>query len=90
MRLRELVWTTEIEEKVQGKHGLRPEEVSQACLDPASHVRRARGGRYAVLGRTDAGRYVLMIGAYLGGGTLRVITARNMTAGERDLYERHA
>lgn len=90
MRLRELVWTPEIEDKVQGKHGLTPEEVGQVCLDPASHLRRARDGRYAVLGRTEAGRYVLVIGAYLGKGTLRIITARDMTDRERGLYERHA
>lgn len=90
MRLREIVWTPEIEDKVQGKHGLRPEEITQVCLDPASHLRRARDGRYAVLGRTEAGRYVLVIGAYQGKGTLRIITARNMTDSERGLYERHA
>ena len=90
MRLREIVWTPEIEDKVQGKHGLRPEEIAQVCLDPASHFRRARDGRYAVLGRTEAGRYVLVVGAYLGKGTLRIITARDMTDSERDLYERHA
>ncbi len=90
MRLREIVWTPEIEEKVRSKHDLQPEEVGQVCLDPASHLRRARDGRYAVLGRTEAGRYVLIIGAHQGKGTLRIITARDMTDSERDLYERHA
>jgi uncharacterized DUF497 family protein len=90
VRLREIVWTPEIEDKVRGKHGLTPEEIRQVCLEPASHVRRARDGRYAVLGRTEAGRYVLVIGAYLGKGTMRIITARDMTDGERDLFERHA
>ena len=60
MRLREIVWTPEIADKVRGKHGLRPEEIEQVCLDPASHLRRARDGRHAVLGRTEAGRYVLV------------------------------
>lgn len=90
MRLREIVWTPEIEDKVQRKHGLRPEEIAQVCLDPAAHLRRARDGRYAVLGRTEAGRYVLVIGAYLGKGTLKIITARDMTDSERGLYGRHA
>ena len=90
MRLREIVWTPEILDKVQGKHGLQPEEVSQVCLDRASQLRKARDGRYAILGRTEAGRYVLVIGAYVGKGTLRVITARDVTDSERDLYERHA
>lgn len=90
MRLRGIVWTPEILDKVQGKHGLQPEEVNQVCLDPASHLRKARDGRYAVLGRTEAGRYVLVIGAYVGKGTLRIVTARDMTDSERDLYERHA
>lgn len=90
MRLREIVWTPEIEDKVRSKHGLHPEEVGQVCLDRASHFRKARDGRYAVLGRTEMGRYVLVIGAHLGGGILRIITARGMTDSERDLYERHA
>lgn len=89
MRLREIIWTPEIEDKVQAKHGLQPEEVSQACLNSASHLRKARDSRYAILGRTEAGRYVLVIGAYLGKGILRIITARDMTDSERDLYERH-
>ncbi|MBI3297224.1 MAG: BrnT family toxin [Elusimicrobia bacterium] len=90
MRLQEIVWTPEIEDKVRTKHGLQPEEVGQVCLDRSSHFRKARDGRYAVLGRTEAGRYVLVIGAHAGKGTMRIITARDMTDSERDLYERHA
>ena len=89
MRVQEIVLTPEVEDKVQRKHGLLPEEIRAVCLNPAQHLRKARDGRYAIMGRTEAGRYVIVIGAYGGWGTLRIITARDMTSSERGLYERH-
>jgi uncharacterized DUF497 family protein len=89
VRILEIVWTPEILEKIERKHGLTPEEVEEACAEPAAHIRRARNGRYAILGRSESGRYVFVIGAYQGGGIVRIITARDMTTPERDLYTRH-
>jgi uncharacterized DUF497 family protein len=39
-----------------------------------------------VYGRTEAGRYLLVVLASLGGGVVRVITARDPTERERRLY----
>lgn len=89
MRILEIVWTPEIIDKIERKHGLTPEEVEEACSEPEAHIRRARSGRYAILGRSDSGRYLFVVGAYQGGGIVRIITARDMTAPERDLYMRH-
>lgn len=86
----EIVWTPQVEEKVQRKHGLALHEVEEACLGPVTHIRRARYGRYALFGRSEAGRYVLVIFEKLGPGKIGIITARDMTDSERDLYERHA
>ena len=90
MRLVEVVWVREIAEKVQAKHGLRPEEVEETCFGPSTHIRKARGGRYALLGRTEAGRHVIVFYQKIGQGRILIITARDMTESERDLYERHA
>ena len=90
MRLREIIWVPEIAEKVQRKHRLEPGEVEEACFGAVSHIRRARQGRYALLGRTEAGRYVIVVFQHLGRESIRIITARDMTDSEQDLYERHA
>lgn len=90
MRIRETLWTAGILEKVQAKHGLTQEEVDYVCLGHESHLRRARNGRHIVLGRSEAGRYLFVAGAYLGQGALQIITARDMTVSERALYQRHA
>jgi len=50
------------------------------------HVRRGREGLYKVFSRTVAGRYILVVLAYLGRGNWRVVTARDMTDKERRLY----
>lgn len=90
MRLVEVVWVQEIAEKVERKHGLKPEDVEETCFGPSTHIRKGRHGRYALLGRTDAGRYVIVFFEKLGQGRILIITARDMTESERDLYERHA
>lgn len=89
MRILEIIWTAEIIEKLERKHGVTAEEVEEACSEPAAHIRKAREGRYAVLGRTDAGRYLFVIVAYQGGGIARVITGRDMEIRERDIYQKH-
>lgn len=89
MRLVEVVWVREIEEKVQRKHGLKPEEVEEVCFCTSTHIRKARNGRYALLGRTQAGRHVTVFYQELGQGRILIITARDMTDSERSLYERH-
>lgn len=90
MRVAEIVWVREIADKVQWKHGLKPEKVEEACFDQRAHIRKARGGRYTLLGRTEAGRCVFVVFQKLGPGRILIITARDMTDSERDLYERHA
>lgn len=89
MHILEFVWTPEIIDKIESKHGLSPEEVEEACSEPASHIRKTREGRHAVLGRSESGRYLFVVGMYQGGGVIRIITARDMTPTEKDLYLRH-
>jgi hypothetical protein len=89
VQILEIIWTPEIIDKIERKHALAPEEVEEACAEPSAHFRRARNGRYAILGRSEAGRYIFVIGVYQGAGIVRIVTARDMTPVEKDLYLRH-
>ncbi len=75
-------------EKIQRKHAVTAEEVEEACVGAGIHARRVREGRYLVLGRTDAGRYLASFLARDRASVFRLISARDMTARERSEYER--
>jgi len=75
-------------DKIESKHGITLEEVEEACLSDSRHVRRSREGLYKLFSRTAAGRYVLVVLVDLGGGVWRIVTAREMTDRERQLYAR--
>lgn len=67
------------------RHGLAPHEAEAACRGRVV-VRRGRHGTYLVYGRTEAGRYLLVVVRSLGQGLARIITAREMTSRERRFY----
>ena len=75
-------------DKIESRHGVSLGEATQACQSEFVHVRRGREGLYSVYSQTDAGRYLLVILASQGGGTWRIVTAREMTQQERRLYAR--
>ena len=70
-----------------GRHQVLPEEAEEVFLGKWA-VRRARGGYYTALGKTLAGRYLFVVYSVLGEGTIRVITARDMSTQERKRYRR--
>lgn len=74
--------------KIEAKHGISFAEVEEACLSDKRHVRRGREGLYKLFSQTVAGRYILVVLMNLGGGNWRIVTARQMTDGERRLYIR--
>jgi len=76
-----------VREKLYVKHGVEEAEVHEALFGH-THVGRGRGGLYEVLGRTDGGRYLFVVVRELGGGQVRVVTARDMTIQERRRYGR--
>ena len=86
MHITSLVWDAETIEHV-ARHGVHPREIEETCrLRPL--VRRSHHDRYIVLGQTDTGRYLTVIVAPLGGGRVKVITARTMSEPERRQYMR--
>lgn len=88
LRIEALEIDDHILEKIESKHGISFTEAEEACLSDKRHIRRGREGLYEVFSQTVAGRYVLVVLVNLGGGSWRVVTARQMTDSERQLYIR--
>jgi hypothetical protein len=75
-------------DKIESKHGITFSEVEEACLSDKRHVRKSKEGFYKLFGQTDAGRYILVVLLNLGDGNWKVVTAREMTDRERQLYKK--
>lgn len=69
------------------RHEFTPDEVEEVFAGDHK-VRRVGQGRYIALGETLDGRLAFVVFRRLGRGTVRVITARDMEAGERRLFRR--
>ncbi len=69
------------------RHAFTPEEV-EGVFAGAYKVRRAGQERYIALGETLDGRLAFVVFRRLPGGSVRVITARDMEASERRLFRR--
>ena len=75
-------------DKIESKHGITFSEVEEACLSDKRHVRKSKEGLYKLFGQTDAGRYILVVLLNLGDGNWKVVTARERTDSERQLYKK--
>jgi uncharacterized DUF497 family protein len=91
MKIEEIIWLSQVVDKLARKHHVSAEEVEQVFGQRARiyfHERGLRQGEdvYRALGRTDAGRYLVVIFIYKGQGRALIITARDMDAKERRQY----
>ena len=89
MRIDELIWDDWNEEHV-GRHGVSAEEAEEVVFDPGSaFFRTSRAGvtRYLVLGPTEAGRYLFVVLEPVSGRRAYVVTARDMTDGEKGRFK---
>ena len=89
IRIREIRISWFVEEHIWTKHQVTPEEVEEVCFSD-SLVRQGRNHSYAIYGRTEAGRYLIVF-LYPdpeGHGVFRLATAREMEQVERHRYER--
>jgi uncharacterized DUF497 family protein len=75
-------------DKIESKHSIIFSEVEEACLSDKRHVRKGKEGLYKLFSQTDAGRYILVVLIKLGNGSWKVVTAREMTDSERQLYKK--
>jgi hypothetical protein len=71
------------------RHGVSPEEVEEALFNTDSPplIMRGRESRYLAYGRTQAGRFLLVVWVFQHKKT-RIITARDLTAKEKQFYRR--
>ena len=75
-------------DKIESKRGITFSEVEEACLSDKRHVRKSKEGLYKLFSQTDAGRYILVVLLNLGDGNWKVVTAREMTDSERQLFKK--
>ena len=68
-------------------HGVEPYEAEEV-IDDDPFIAKAGQGKYVAYGQTDAGRYLLVVFAPKSEQRLRVITARDMTTGEKKRFKR--
>jgi hypothetical protein len=91
MKITDIIWLAPFVEKLERKHTVSVEEVEQvlAKRPRIQFIERSDvvgEDLYRALGRTDAGRYLVVFFVYKRAGKALVISARDMTAGERKSY----
>ncbi|KAF0124954.1 MAG: hypothetical protein FD189_2004 [Elusimicrobia bacterium] len=84
MRLLRLDWD-EANIAHVARHNITPDEVDEAFKEKHL-IFKSRDGRYMLLGRSAAGRY-LMVAFTVKVGVARVITARDMNHAEKKRYK---
>jgi uncharacterized DUF497 family protein len=91
MRITELVWLDKFVEKIETKHSVLPWEVEEAFTGKPK-IRKMNKGRlhgedvYRALGRTEAGRYLVVFFIYKRTGAALIVSARDMDRKERKSY----
>ncbi len=93
MKTGQRIWLPSIREKIVSKHNVYPDEAEEVFTSNPP-VRYARKGRrrgedvYFAMGKTGGGRLLIIFFVRKLSGEALVISARDMTAKERRLYEK--
>lgn len=61
---------------------------AEEAFERRHYVFKTKDGRYGLLGRSAAGRYLFIVFELRGRRTARVVTARDMTQRDKRLYRR--
>jgi len=93
VRIEGVIWTEDIVEKLWRKHQVAEAEVEEVLQNRPRFRFVEKGHRagenvYAALGRTDAGRLLIVFFVYKEDAHALIISARDMTPTERKRYER--
>jgi hypothetical protein len=88
MRIENITWDEDTAEHIS-RHAVSPEEVEEVLFNDSYSPRIMRGkeNRYLVYGKTNAGRFLLVV-LIIADRKTRIITARDMTDGEKKFYRR--
>lgn len=92
MKISGLIWLAEVVGKLERKHSVQQAEVHEVFVRHpqvrfVEKGHRAGENVYAVLGRTVAGRYLIVFFVRKPNGRALVLSAREMTDAERRRYE---
>ena len=93
MKIKSIVWLPEIIEKLEVKHGVIVEEVEEVFELGPLFRRGPRGKRrgenlYKAYGQTETGRYLFIVFIYKLNRKALILSARDMTDKERQLYRK--
>ena len=93
MRILDVIWLPEIVDKLDWKHDVSPEEVTETLFGNPVYRKVQRGhvpgeDLYAALGRTLAGRYLIVFFICKLTRDALILSARDMDDRERRQYER--
>jgi len=88
MQIETISWDQETVDHIS-RHSVSPEEVEEVLFntDNPPLVMRGKQGRYLAYGKTDAGRFLLVVWAARNRKT-QIITARDMSKKEKQFYDR--
>jgi uncharacterized DUF497 family protein len=92
VKIHGVIWLEEIVEKLEQKHSVFQTEVIELfTLSPLYRYvekgHQANENVYSALGRTDAGRYLIVFFVLKSNRKALIISARDMTVNERKRYE---
>ncbi|MBM4348940.1 MAG: BrnT family toxin [Deltaproteobacteria bacterium] len=82
-------WTETSLEHIS-RHGVSPEEVEETCFneDDEPLIRSGRENLHYVFGKTYSGRFLFVVVRFIRQGEVRVITARDMNAWEKNYFRK--
>ncbi len=93
MKITALIWLEDIVQKIARKHSAKQTEIREVFVNSPRFRFVEKGHRpgenvYSALGRTDAGRILIVYFVYKKDGKALVLSARDMTDSERRRYEK--
>lgn len=93
MNIKSIVWLPGIIEKLEIKHGVTVEEVEEVfefgpAIRRGPHGKRRGENLYKAYGQTEAGRYLFVVFIYKLNRKALILSARDMTNGERRFYQK--
>lgn len=82
-------WTDKSIEHV-ARHGIKSKEVEEACFNEydAPFIRSGRENLHYVFGKTYSGRFLFVVVRFIRPGEVKVITARDMNAWEKNYFSK--
>ena len=91
MKITGIIWLREVVEKLARKHNLTTEEVEEALRSVRRFLFIETGDvegedLYAAMGRTEAGRYIIIYFVHKRTAEALIVSARNMTRREKRYY----